>query len=140
MSSSIVSEVLAHNVEKFVPAFTAGDKPMPPGRKALILACMDARLHPESTFGLNIGDSHCVRNAGEKRAHMHMWRSQIYARDPGGFIGYLFARPAGGRASDDALRSIAISQQLLGTREVGASHALSRAAAAAHGSGAGHAC
>lgn len=87
MSPSIVSEVLAYNVEKFVPAFTAGDKPMPPGRKALILACMDARLHPESTFGLNIGDCHCVRNAG-------------------------------GRASDDALRSIAISQQLLGTREV----------------------
>lgn len=48
-----------------------------------MLACMDARLHPEKSLGLSIGDCHCVRNAG-------------------------------GRASEDALRSIAISQRLLG--------------------------
>ena len=51
--------------------------------QALVLACMDARLHPEKSLGLSIGDCHCVRNAG-------------------------------GRASEDALRSIAISQRLLG--------------------------
>lgn len=43
---------------------------------------MDARLHPEQSLGLSIGDCHCVRNAG-------------------------------GRASEDALRPIAISQRLL---------------------------
>jgi carbonic anhydrase len=48
---------------------------------------MDARLHPEKALGIDIGDSHMIRNAG-------------------------------GRVSDDALRSLAISQQLLGTNEV----------------------
>lgn len=35
---------------KFAAAFdrdTTGALPMPPKRKALVLACMDARLHPE---------------------------------------------------------------------------------------------
>eukprot|EP00878_Enallax_costatus_P021266 GHUV01022509.1.p1 GENE.GHUV01022509.1~~GHUV01022509.1.p1 ORF type:complete len:117 (+),score=21.47 GHUV01022509.1:678-1028(+) len=59
---------------------------MPPKRKALVLACMDARLHPEKVLGLEIGDCHAVRNAR-------------------------------GRASADALRSIAISRRLLGTME-----------------------
>jgi len=48
---------------------------------------MDARLHPEKALGLNIGDSHVIRNAG-------------------------------GRVSTDALRSLAISQQLLNTNEI----------------------
>jgi carbonic anhydrase len=48
---------------------------------------MDARLHPEKALGINIGDSHMIRNAG-------------------------------GRVSPDALRSLAISQQLLGTNEI----------------------
>ncbi|KIZ07263.1 carbonic anhydrase [Monoraphidium neglectum] len=74
----------------FVEAFdqdTTGALAIPPQRKALVLACMDARLHPEKVLGLEIGDAHVVRNAG-------------------------------GRASADALRSIAISQRLLGTQEV----------------------
>ncbi|KXZ54097.1 hypothetical protein GPECTOR_5g200 [Gonium pectorale] len=75
----------------FAAEFKDGDKPLPPARKALILACMDARLHPEKAVGLHIGDCHCVRNAG-------------------------------GRASDDAIRSISISQRLLGTKEVHVIH------------------
>lgn len=55
--------------------------------RTAIVACMDARLHPEKALGLAIGDSHVIRNAG-------------------------------GRVSDDALRSLAISQQLLGTNEI----------------------
>lgn len=54
--------------------------------QALVIACMDARLHPEKVLGLEIGDAHVVRNAG-------------------------------GRAVD-ALRSVIISQRLLGTKEV----------------------
>mmetsp|Transcript_4783 Transcript_4783/g.11741 ORF Transcript_4783/g.11741 Transcript_4783/m.11741 type:complete len:175 (-) Transcript_4783:436-960(-) len=64
-----------------------GGEAMPPAKKVAVLCCMDARLHPTSFLGLNIGDAHVIRNAG-------------------------------GRASDDALRSITISQRLLGTEEV----------------------
>src|SRR6476659_10400260 len=59
---------------------------MPPARGVAIVACMDARLHPETFLGLDIGDAHVIRNAG-------------------------------GRASDDALRSLIISNRLLGTNE-----------------------
>lgn len=85
-SSQNKTDFEAGNV-KFVEAFDKGHLPLPPARKALVLACMDARLHPEKALGIDIGDAHVVRNAG-------------------------------GRASDDALRSIAISQRLLGTKEV----------------------
>ncbi|EFN52746.1 hypothetical protein CHLNCDRAFT_26430 [Chlorella variabilis] len=72
--------------EEFVATFKDGDKPMPPARKALLVTCMDARIHPEKALGVDIGDIHVVRNAG-------------------------------GRAVD-AVRSVTISQQLLGTTEI----------------------
>ncbi|KAG2485672.1 hypothetical protein HYH03_015644 [Edaphochlamys debaryana] len=80
------SEFLRNNAD-FAAKFEDGSLPLPPARQALVLACMDARLHPEKVLGIRIGACHCVRNAG-------------------------------GRASDDAIRSIAISQRLLGTKEV----------------------
>ncbi|KAL4439978.1 hypothetical protein ABPG75_002979 [Micractinium tetrahymenae] len=70
----------------FVESFKDGDKPLPPARKAVLITCMDARIHPEKALGVDIGDIHVIRNAG-------------------------------GRAVD-ALRSVTISQQLLGTTEV----------------------
>ena len=72
--------------ETFAAGFTRGDLPMPPARKVAVVACMDARLHPEKVLGIDIGEAHVIRNAG-------------------------------GRAQD-ALRSLVISQQLLGTREI----------------------
>ncbi|PRW33333.1 carbonic anhydrase [Chlorella sorokiniana] len=74
------------NNEAYVAGFASGGKPMPPARKALLITCMDARIHPEKALGVDIGDIHTVRNAG-------------------------------GRAVD-ALRSVTISQQLLGTTEI----------------------
>ena len=71
---------------RYAASFTKGDLPMPPARHVAVLACMDARLHPEKFLGLEEGDAHVIRNAG-------------------------------GRASDDALRSLIISYKLLGTRE-----------------------
>jgi carbonic anhydrase len=68
-------------------SFDRGDLPMPPARKVAIVTCMDARLHPETFLGLDVGDAHVIRNAG-------------------------------GRVSDDALRSLVISQRLLGTQEI----------------------
>lgn len=41
---------------------------MPPGRKLIVLACMDARLHPEKFLGLEEGDAHVIRNAGGRAA------------------------------------------------------------------------
>ena len=81
----LLNELLEAN-ERFAEGFEKGDLPMPPARRLAVLACMDARLHPEKFLGLDIGDAHVIRNAG-------------------------------GRASDDALRSLIISSKLLGTRE-----------------------
>ncbi|KAF7546983.1 hypothetical protein G7Z17_g8040 [Cylindrodendrum hubeiense] len=82
---SIVPEFEAAN-QKYAASFTKGSLPLPPGRKVIVLVCMDARLDPAKLLGLEEGDAHVIRNAG-------------------------------GRAAD-ALRSVVISQQLLGTREI----------------------
>jgi carbonic anhydrase len=70
----------------FAQTFDQGDLPMPPARKVAVVACMDARLHPEKVLGLAIGDAHVIRNAG-------------------------------GRA-EEAIRSLVISERLLGTTEI----------------------
>jgi carbonic anhydrase len=80
------NELLEAN-EQYAQTFDKRGLPMPPGRRVAIVTCMDARLHPESFLGLEIGDAHVIRNAG-------------------------------GRVSADAIRSLAISQRLLGTQEV----------------------
>ena len=82
----VTEELVAAN-EQFAQSYTLGQLPMPPARHVAVLACMDARLHPEKVLGLEIGDAHVIRNAG-------------------------------GRADDGALRSLIISQKLLGTTEV----------------------
>jgi carbonic anhydrase len=82
---SATDEMIQAN-ERFADTFNKGGLPMPPARHVAVLACMDARMHPETFLGLDIGDAHMIRNAG-------------------------------GRASDDALRSLVISNRLLGTNE-----------------------
>lgn len=82
---TVTDELLEANQE-YAQAFDQGDLPAPPARRVAVLTCMDARLHPETFLGLNLGDAHVIRNAG-------------------------------GRASDDAIRSLIISSRLLGTKE-----------------------
>ncbi|KAJ4153121.1 hypothetical protein LMH87_009625 [Akanthomyces muscarius] len=82
---SVAAEFEAAN-KQYAAQFNKGDLPLPPGRKVLVVTCMDARIDPARALGLSEGDAHVIRNAG-------------------------------GRASD-ALRSVIISQQLLGTREI----------------------
>jgi carbonic anhydrase len=82
----VTEELVAAN-EQFAQGYTLGQLPMPPARHVAVLACMDARLHPEKFLGLEIGDAHVIRNAG-------------------------------GRTDPGALRSLIISQKLLGTNEV----------------------
>jgi len=72
--------------ERFAGTFAGSGVPARPARRVAVLTCMDARMHPETFLGLDIGDAHMIRNAG-------------------------------GRASDDALRSLVISNRLLGTHE-----------------------
>jgi carbonic anhydrase len=79
-------EFLAAN-ETFAAGFDKGDLQIPPARKVVVVACMDARLHPEAALGIALGEAHVIRNAG-------------------------------GRVSDDVIRSLVISQRLLGTNEV----------------------
>ncbi|KIJ45761.1 hypothetical protein M422DRAFT_207139 [Sphaerobolus stellatus SS14] len=67
-----------------------GGLALPPGKKVVVVTCMDARLDPAASLGIREGDAHVIRNAG-------------------------------GRAPD-ALRSILISQHLLGTTEIAVFH------------------
>jgi len=87
---SVIDELLEAN-KGYAESFQEGNLPMPPARNVAIVACMDARLHPEKFLGLAVGDAHVIRNAG-------------------------------GRASDDALRSLIISSHLLGTKEFAVIH------------------
>lgn len=75
------------NNSAYQQSFGDGNKPMPPGQKVAVIACMDARLHPTKALGLEVGDAHIIRNAG-------------------------------GVITEDVIRSLLISQQLLGTEEV----------------------
>jgi carbonic anhydrase len=75
------------NNRRYAAGFSAGSASARPARKVAVVACMDARLHPERILGLEIGDAHVIRNAG-------------------------------GVVTDDVIRSLLISQRLLGTDEV----------------------
>lgn len=81
------TDQLLQNNEKYQAEFAHANKPMPPGRKVAVVACMDARLHPTKALGIEVGDAHIIRNAG-------------------------------GVVTDDVIRSLLISQLLLGTEEV----------------------
>lgn len=83
---SQTDELLA-NAKSYAKGFDKGDLPLSPGKKVVVLACMDARLNPYGLLGLREGDAHVIRNAG-------------------------------GVVSADAIRSLAISQNLLGTEEI----------------------
>jgi carbonic anhydrase len=87
---AIVNQFVDSN-RTFAKSFDKGGLPMPPAKRFVVLTCMDARLHPETFLGLEIGDAHVIRNAG-------------------------------GRASEDAIRSLIISSRLLGTREYAVIH------------------
>jgi hypothetical protein len=65
---------------------------------------MDSRLDVEKVLGLDLGDAHVIRN-GNILQYLNIWcKADMVVI-------------AGGRAVE-ALRSILISQQLLGTREI----------------------
>jgi carbonic anhydrase len=77
---------LVHANSAYAAGFP-GPRPLRPKLRLAIVACMDSRLDLFGALGLDIGDSHLIRNAG-------------------------------GVISPDVLRSLAISQRRLGTREI----------------------
>lgn len=83
---SATDEFVAAN-RRYAAQFTKGDKPMPPGKRVAVVACMDARIETGRLLGLEEGDAHVIRNAV-------------------------------GVVTDDVIRSLAISQRLLGTTEI----------------------
>jgi carbonic anhydrase len=82
-----VTDELLQSAQRFAAGFNQGALPMPPAKHVAVVACMDARLNPQATLGLALGDAHVIRNAG-------------------------------GVVTDDVIRSLAISQRLLGTTEI----------------------
>lgn len=82
-----LTDELLENAQRFADGFDQGKLPMPPAKHVAVVACMDARLNPQATLGLGLGDAHVIRNAG-------------------------------GVVTDDVIRSLAISQRLLGTTEI----------------------
>ncbi len=83
---SVIDQLL-ENAERYGDDFDKGELPLPPAKRVVIVACMDARLNPYGLLGLSEGDAHVIRNAG-------------------------------GVVTDDEIRSLAISQRLLGTEEI----------------------
>ena len=87
MNASTFADYCIENNKRYSHDFDKADVPLPPGRKAAVVACMDARIETGKMLGLSEGDAHVIRNAG-------------------------------GVVTDDVLRSLVISQRLLGTREI----------------------
>jgi len=81
-------EKFASDSAHYAKEFKHGDLALPPAEKLIIVTCMDARIEPLSQLQKNLGDAHVIRNAG------------------------------GLASTEEGLRSIIISQRLLGTREI----------------------
>lgn len=48
-------KIFLTNNAAYAEAFTDGDLALPPSKQALVLACMDARLHVEKVLGIANG-------------------------------------------------------------------------------------
>jgi len=59
---SAVQKNIEASSETYSSTFANGDLPLPPAKKYLLLACMDARIDPAAAFGINLGDAHVIRN------------------------------------------------------------------------------
>lgn len=80
---STISSYISNN-KKFVDEYKLGKQPLPPSKQIAVVTCMDARIDIYRALGINLGESHVIRNAGG--------------------------------LAKDALRSLVISEQLLGNQ------------------------
>lgn len=104
---------IQQNVEaasaKYAASFTKGHLALPPAKKYLVLTCMDARIDPAQAFGIELGDAHVIRNVS-LFPHSTLYTGQSANKDK--------KKLKAGASAVDALRSIVISEQLLGTNEI----------------------
>jgi carbonic anhydrase len=62
--TSAIDEVLKRN-RKYAEQFTRSGLPgRPPRLRLAVLTCLDCRLHVSDLLGLDLGDTHILRNAG----------------------------------------------------------------------------
>ncbi|KAF9031245.1 carbonic anhydrase [Hymenopellis radicata] len=59
-----MSTTFVERNEQYAASFDKGSLPMPPSKNLLVVTCMDARLNPAASLGIELGESHIVRNAG----------------------------------------------------------------------------
>ncbi len=59
----VVEEILSAN-KGYAAGFDKGELAMPPARHFAVVTCMDARIDPAKSLGLEEGDAHVIRNAG----------------------------------------------------------------------------
>ena len=78
---------IMESAREFKAGFVPDQHSAAPERHLVVVTCMDARLDLFRLLGLEIGDSHILRNAG-------------------------------GRVTDDVMRSLVLSSNVLGTTEV----------------------
>jgi carbonic anhydrase len=104
---SAIQSNLESASQAYSSTFTKGSLALPPAKKYIVLTCMDARIDPASAFGIELGDAHVIRNVTIALPPFHSIQ-RIHTDT---------VRKAGASAVD-ALRSIVISEQLLGTNEI----------------------
>lgn len=62
--SMTATEQFLENNEEYASNFSKAGTPLPPAKKAAVVACMDARIETGRLLGLEEGDAHVIRNAG----------------------------------------------------------------------------
>ena len=64
-----MSPLLEHN-RQFTAACTPG--PLGPGVQVVIVTCLDHRVDPAITLGLQLGEAPVIRNAGGPVSYTHL--------------------------------------------------------------------
>jgi carbonic anhydrase len=96
--TSRMTPLLEHN-DRFVRTFT----PVPlglPSARVIVVTCLDHRVAPEITLGLNLGDAPVLRNAGGRVTQPVI--EEI------AYLGFLGRRLFGGQLSTDSRVEVAI--------------------------------
>ena len=70
MGDSTTDRLLEHNTlyssgQSVHKATHPGQQPIQPSKRVAVVACMDARLDVEDLLGLQTGEAHIIRNAGD---------------------------------------------------------------------------
>src|SRR5690348_861658 len=93
-----MTPLLARN-QQFAATYTPG--PLgPPTAQMVIVTCLDHRVDPAITLGLQLGDAPVIRNAGGRVTQAVI--------DDLAYLAYLAAQLFGGQLADDRLFEVAV--------------------------------